>query len=337
MSIAIATLSRGRAALRPKPKWPNANANAFLQSPPTSRAFHASPRPRFLETFIVPTHTLFEGVHSLTGLPWAYSIPLTTIVIRIFTLPISIYTRRIQQKRAERLPLLSAWTIRLHREVMAQSGHLGPAAAQAALYKKLNEQKAGMLQRAGIETWKIFLPVVHLPIFLIVIETLRMMSGTEIGLLGTLFSGFGSSYSIPFLSATSFLTAWYEPTLATEGMMWFKDLTVADPEGRLSYILSGAMLMNVLHFGKHEAEKVPLPPLPVWGQRLNRALILICCLIGPLLSSTPSGILIYWISSSVLTKIQASVLDRAIPIRIIQPCKPRRFQGIGSSMTNLLK
>ncbi|CAG8978647.1 hypothetical protein HYALB_00009463 [Hymenoscyphus albidus] len=335
MSIAIATLSRGRAALRPKPKWSNANANAFLQSPPTSRAFHASPRPRFLETFIAPTHTLFEGVHSLTGLPWAYSIPLTAIVIRSFiTLPISMYTRRIQQRRAERLPLLSAWTIRLHREVMAQSGHLGPAAAQAALFKKLGKQRAEMLQRAGIETWKIFLPVLQLPVFLIVIETLRMMSGTDIGLLGTLVSSFGSSYSIPFLSAISSLTAWYEPTLATEGMMWFKDLTAADPEGRLSYILSGAMLMNVLHFGKHEAEKLPLP---VGVQRLNRSLVVICCLIGPLLSSTPSGILIYWISSSVCSKIQASVLARTMPVRIIAPCKPRSFQGIRSSMANLLK
>lgn len=325
--MSISALSR--ASLRPKSKL----SNAFLQLPPSYRAFHASPRPRFLETIIAPTYSLFEGVHSLTGLQWAYTIPLTALVIRtFFTLPISIYTRRVQQKQAALLPVINAWTNTLSKEAMQQSGHLGPVAAQTAVLKKLRKKRKEILQRGGVSNWKNFLPFLHLPILLTAIETLRMMSGADVGLLGHLASGFSSAYSVPFISPTSSLTAWFEPSLANEGMLWFKDLTVADPEGRLSYILSGALLINIWDFGKKAAREPS-----VWQKRLQRALIAMACVAGPALSPLPSGILIYWISSVTFAFVQSSVLARVMVLKIISACKPKKFEGIGSSMKNRLK
>lgn len=324
--MSISALSR--ASFRPK----SSLSNAFLHLPPSYRAFHASPRPRFLETVIAPTYALFEGVHSLTGLQWAYTIPLTALVIRtFFTLPVSIYTRRVQQKQAELLPVINAWTKTLEKEAMQQSAHLGPVRAQAVILKKLRKKRKEILKRGGVSNWKNFLPFLHLPVLLIAIETLRMMSGADVGLLGHLASGF-SGYSVPFISPTSSLTAWFEPTLANEGVLWFKDLTLADPEGRLSYILSGALLMNIWDFG-NKAVREP----SIWGKRLQRALIAMACVAGPLLSPVPSGILIYWISSVAFAFGQSSLLTRVLVLKIISACKPKRFQGIGSSMKNRLK
>lgn len=326
--MSISALSR--ASFRPKSR--SKLSNAFLQLPPSYRAFHASPRPRFLETVIAPTYSLFEGVHSLTGLQWAYAIPLTALVIRtIFTLPISIYTRRVQQKQAALLPVINAWTKTLEREAMQQSAHLGPVRAQTAILKKLRKNRKEILKRGGVPNWKNFLPFLHLPILLTAIETLRMMTGAEVGLLGHLASGIGG-YSVPFISPTSSLTEWFEPTLANEGVLWFKDLMVADPEGRLSYILSGALLLNIWDFGKKAVRE-----RSVWQKRLQRALIAVACVAGPLLSPVPSAILIYWISSLTFAAVQSSVLTRVLVLKIISACNPKKFAGIGSSMKNRLK
>lgn len=123
-------------------------------------------------------------------------------------------------------------------------------------------------------------------------------------------------------SASSMITA--DPAMATEGMLWFNDLTAADPQLILPFMLSGVILANTLP--KHILTGKPAPP-PVPKSKLQQGLSnftkIFALAIGPLTLSLPSGLLLYWISSSTFSLIQSLVLDVWKPLpKGVKPCKP---------------
>lgn len=61
---------------------------------------------------------LLEGFHDLTGLPWWAAIPLTTFVMRsVITLPITIYSHKVQYKVQALRPEVKQLAERLKTEV----------------------------------------------------------------------------------------------------------------------------------------------------------------------------------------------------------------------------
>jgi mitochondrial inner membrane protein COX18 len=151
--------------------------SSSLQLPPNlrTRLFHATPRPQFYEPLISSAHAVLETVHSASGLPWAYSIPLSALLIRLtLVLPIGIYSRRCSQKQASLFPILTSWQHPLRKEAMAEVGHLGPMAAQKSFLKKIRKKRGEVYKRWGCQTWKVAgLPLLQLPVFLVVIEAVR--------------------------------------------------------------------------------------------------------------------------------------------------------------------
>ncbi|KAG9237296.1 60Kd inner membrane protein-domain-containing protein [Amylocarpus encephaloides] len=309
--------------LRPSP--PAKLLHAFVQLPSSCHAFHASPKPQFLDTIIAPTHALFEGIHSFTGLPWVYSIPLAALAIRsVIMLPVSIHTRRNLQKQAELAPVLHAWNSLLRQAAMKEAGHLGPIATQAALAKKARKKRNEIYARHGCRTISNYLPILSLPVFLAAVECLRMMSGYHSGLLGMMASSIAGTDEV----ATDVTSIYLEPGFASEGGLWFPDLTKADPELRLPFMLSGVMLLSIGKSSSTNQEPT------IWQKRLRRSLGVMALAAGPLLIHVPSSMLVYWISSSLLAQGQALVLDRLMPVKPIGPCKPRRPLGIGRTLEN---
>jgi inner membrane protein COX18 len=310
-----------------RPSLPNNVVRAFLQLPPSCRAFHASPRRQFLETVILPAHALFDGLHLATGLPWAYTIPLVAFTIRtVFVLPLTIYTRRILQKQTELNPVIQGWIPRLQKDTQAEAGHLGPVRAQAVLMRKIRRKTVEVYGRWGCSRYRNYLvPLVQLPIFLVAMECLRMMSGYDSGLLSIIATSLGGE-AVALVDTEKGLTSWFAPSLATEGALWFPDLTAPDPELRLSFVFSGVMLLDVI--GWHKRAHTPSK----WGRRGRGAVGVIALAAGPLLMTLPSSMLIYWISSSIFAKGQALLLDRLMPLNVVTPCKPKRPLRIGSSM-----
>ncbi|EPE36568.1 hypothetical protein GLAREA_08731 [Glarea lozoyensis ATCC 20868] len=307
---------------------PNHLLRAFLQLPPSCRAFHASPRPQFLETVISPAHALFEGIHSVTGLPWAFAIPLTALTVRtILVLPLTIYTRRILQKQAELAPVVQAWIPRLQKEARTEAGHMGPVAAQAVMLKKIRRKTIEVYGRWGCQRYKNYLvPLLQLPIFLTAMECLRMMSGYNSGLLSIIATSLGGD-AVALVDVEKGLTSWFTPSLATEGDLWFPDLTKPDPELRLPFIFSGVMLLDVMFWNRkgHTPSK--------WSTRGRRTLGIMALAAGPLLLNLPSSMLLYWISSSIFAKGQAFLLNKLMPLKIVAPCKPKKPLRIGTAMT----
>lgn len=296
-------------------------SSAFLQLPPSCRAFHASPRPQFFEATVTSAHAIFEGLHTVTGLPWAYTIPLAALTIRtVFILPISIYTRRNMQKQVALQPLMESWNHQLKKEAMKEVGHLGPAATQSALIRKVRKKRSEIYGRWGCQLSKNFLPLLQLPIFLVAIEALRMMCGTHEGLFGLVMS------SISGTETTLAASALFEPGFATGGALWFPDLTASDPELRLPFMLSATVLWSVL------SGRAANPT--IWQKRFTRSLGLVALVLGPLTFQVPSAMLVYWISSSLLAHGQGYMLAKLMPITSFKTCKPKRALRIGDSLKN---
>ena len=265
-------------------------------------------------------HSFFEILHSSTGLPWAYTIPLTAVAIRVsIVLPISIYSRRNMQKQAALMPLVLAWRHPLRKETMQEVGHLGPDVAQATLVKKVARKTGKMYKRFGCNGWKNSLPqVIQLPVWLTAVEALREMCGKEEGLLRMAAGVFKSED--PTSRATLLETGLpIEHSFGTEGALWFPNLLQADPMLVLPFMLSGAILLNLWS----------ATGSGVWQQRMIRSLKLVGLAIGPLTLQVPSAMLIYWITSSMSAYTQAAILDRLMPVKPpVMPCKPRQPKGI---------
>lgn len=176
------------------------------------------------------------------------------------------------------------------------------------------------------------LPFLQLPVFLIVIETVRKMAGREEGLAGMLWGRIAGLFSSGKEAGQEGLigvgeevikrTVQLEPSLATEGALWFPDLLVADPQMILPFMLSGAIMLNV--FGKIPSAGAPVVE-KAWQKRLKRIFGTMALAVGPLTMNVPSAMLVYWISSSLFAYLQAIALELWRPLKKpAGPCEPKR-------------
>ncbi|TAQ83418.1 hypothetical protein B7494_g8258 [Chlorociboria aeruginascens] len=310
MSIATTFLRSNRHI---RPSTSSQISSLFLRLPPSYRAFHASPESRFLETAVSSTHTILQGIHSISHLPWACAIPLAAVGVRtILVLPLAVYVQRMSQKRVELNPLVSAWKHQLQKEVMAESAHLGPAATQKALVKKLKRKQKELYAQFQCQSWKSYLPILQLPIWLTFIETIRRMCGVNFGLLGRIASWFTpeESGSLPIDYYTPLVGV--EETFSTEGALWFQDLLQPDPLFVLPFVLSGLLLLNLSSaLGKN----------PTLLQRTVRTGSRVLAMVMvPTTMYFPSAMLVYWISSSSIAYFQARTLKRFMPLEpLVKP------------------
>jgi inner membrane protein COX18 len=316
----MSTLLRSnRAYLRP-PK-PSQTLKLFLQLPPSSRSFHATPRSQFLESTLIGTHAVLEGLHSITGLPWAYTIPLAALAIRTaLFLPLGIYARRATQKQMELRPLVLAWQHVYIKEAVKQGGNLEPMAATRPAAAKLLKKQQEIYARFNCGSWKHFLGFVQLPVWLVVVETIRSMCGARDGLLRWIASLFtfnaadGVGVGAAAESSQNMGSLLFDPSFATEGALWFPNLLVPDPMLALPFVLSGSILLNL--------SGVSGPAQSKWRRRLTNSLKVVALAIVPLTLQMPSAMLVYWTSSSLLAYGQAKLLDVMMPIKKpVVPCK----------------
>jgi inner membrane protein COX18 len=315
----------------------------LLQLPPLlrSRAFHASPRPQFVTEvvteLVTTSHSALTSIHSLTGLPWAYSIPLFALLLRTtLILPLSITTRFANRKQVALAPLLQAWRHTLRVETMKEVGHLGPVMAQRTLIEKMRMKRKEIYKRWGCGLWKNYLAILQMPVFLAVMEALRNMCGARQGWFGMItgWADGASDASSPGGNVDGVITGdgllapspiGLEESLATEGALWFPNLLEADPQLILPFMLSASILLNL--FGH---QKVALGP---WQTRFRRGMGVAALCVGPIMIHVPSALALYWVSSSLMAYGQALLIDWAIPIaKPVASCEPKRPMRTGLGM-----
>ncbi|KAL8785364.1 MAG: hypothetical protein Q9213_003429 [Squamulea squamosa] len=306
------------------------------------------------------THALITGLHTVTGLPWAATLPLTALLVRFgLVAPLSSYAHSVSQKRQKHYPVINAWRYIYQNKVMEneRKEKKGPKECQRLLRNMLMKKSNEIYTRTGTQRWKSFLPYLQFPIWLTVIETIRRMSGAQEGLVGLLQKSvtwgepedplfdrkdsksmtFGEQAfeaddsqvspahvdSMPSEGLQPPVVP-IEPTLATEGTLWFPDLLVPDPHLYLPFILSLTLFANITHV-ERTARKLGTKPT-AFRRRLGNAFKIVALAVGPLTLSMPSAIHLYWISSSVFALGYNALMNWYSPLVIgVRPCKERRL------------
>ncbi|OCL13879.1 hypothetical protein AOQ84DRAFT_429176 [Glonium stellatum] len=281
-----------------------------------------SPLAVLLEAALTLPHGIMQGVHSC-GLTWAYTIPATALIVRCVSvfLPFSLPARKTQQRYLALNPVRQARTMQARKlyfhEVNIQQKYEIPG--QGFLVLKMSERRDSIALhkrwRCGIG--RRLLPVLQFPIWLVMAETIRRMLGIEYGLLGLVVKSFTTAPKDAIATAESGGAAapiidgpFLEPSLATEGMLWFPNLMIPDPTLALPFILSTVMLGNI--FINSKEGKV----VGKFQTRLRRILICVALAIGPLTFQLPAGLLLYWISSTSSAMLMNAILDTFWPLKV---------------------
>lgn len=328
------------------------------------RSFHATPRPRFIDTCLSETHTIITTLHTVTGLPWAATIPLTALLIRVLLIaPITTYAHSVSQRRQKHFPVLNAWRYVYQNKLMEneRTEKKGPQESVRLLREMMMKKSNELYARTGTQRWKSFLPYLQFPVWLTAIETIRRMSGAQEGLVGLLqksvtwseledplFDSKTTQSSLPpseqaIQSDGLQTSSWQddnnssaipegpvipiEPSFATEGMLWFPDLLVPDPHLYLPFVLSLTLFANINHVER--TAKKSGTELTTFRRRLGNAFKIVALAVGPMTLSMPSAIHLYWISSSIFALGHNMFMNWYSPLMTaIRPCKLRRMWSV---------
>ncbi|KAK8168299.1 60Kd inner membrane protein-domain-containing protein [Phyllosticta citrichinensis] len=265
------------------------------------------------DAFCGPGWALLEALHG-AGLSWALAIPTAAIFVRLAIVYPLMYaparkaTLRATDARAH-VQAFESITKALSRKKMMQEG---PEASKKYAQTQLQSYTSEIKER-----WKFGLarqtqPFLSLPIFLAFAETIRRMIGTDKGIMGL---AIGPSEDVQASSApegveaavvedtssasssvsdSADLSSWVEPSMATEGMLWFSDLTVADPTLVLPVLVSSATFFAVWRGsrvlpGEEEGKNARV---------LRRTLLSGSVIIFPFILKVPAGMLLYWVTST---------------------------------------
>ncbi|MCJ1433592.1 hypothetical protein MMC27_002955 [Xylographa pallens] len=284
------------------------------------RRFHASPskQSEVLDICMTQAHNVFTSIHSFTGLPWVLSLPLTAFLVRLCLItPLNIYSHQTVRRQVTLQPLLSAWARPVALRIAQEHGTRGGAYQEKKLKKELQHKRSEIYRRFGIKRWMLFAPLVNFPVWLVFMETIRRMCGTQEGLLGLIAKAFepskGDETAVALsLVKTDFISPYIEPSMAFEGGLWFPDLLVPDPMLILPFALSACFFATIVQQDRRALSRYGV--LSKWQTRRSRISKYVVLAIGPLTLHLPSAMLIYWMASSLTILGQTILMEYFLPI-----------------------
>ncbi|EFE32935.1 mitochondrial export translocase Oxa2, putative [Trichophyton benhamiae CBS 112371] len=301
---------------------------------PSRRNFHASNPNQIIDTSVLVAHDVIQGFHSISGLPWVLSIPITAITVRCcVALPLQVWSILKAQQLQKLNPLLLTWSRVCQKKAMDEAimegRHLFPKAIEVSWQQDFKIKRKELYKRWKIRPWAGYASILQLPVWLAMMESLRRMVGMSGGLLSIIQSWIESKVDgAPIIEI--------EPSMAMEGALWFPDLLVADPIHVLPVVLAASMFTNVT-WGwkvKSAAEISKLQRSEAIRERsfkiLKRVLQGLSIWLAPVMiySQAPAGLLIYWISSSTFATAQTQIVRRVM--RTKAPPAPCREKSVGS-------
>ncbi|ODQ53172.1 hypothetical protein SAICODRAFT_65613 [Saitoella complicata NRRL Y-17804] len=262
-----------------------------------SAAFHTTP-PRQLSSILEATHTLITTVHEVSHTPWYLTIPLTTILLRTATtLPIAVRVRQRTQKMMTLKPIIMSWRETLRRtELLKDQGRSTPEVLEKRVSRQFLMKMWRIYSRNGCNPLITFLlPLVHMPLFIVTSLTLRGMAG---------WPTWGGGPEI------------LEPSLVTEGALWFPDLTVVDPTMALPVALGIMSLANIeitaaLYGGSENQSR--------FKRILTNAARMASFAMMWIATQMPTTLVLYWITSTFFSTIQNFAFHYYLPIERSKP------------------
>lgn len=227
-----------------------------------------------------------EIVHHSTHLNYWSLIVIGTLVARTtITFPLSIYQRicLIRWKNIV-LPQLTQWKAQQGPLFVnnCKKNHLLYSVYREKWKIYVREKFRTLIREHHCHPWKIlFLPFIQLPLFIILSLTLR-------GILHDC------------------------PAMTEGGILWFKDLTTIDPTLLFPIMVATSNWINVEVHSSYEPPKKSKDLTSLahrWGLGVGRFLSLIMV---PVTCCVPSGIAIYWLTSSLFSVVQNVLLNQVL-------------------------
>ena len=303
-------MSRPTALVRPcHPR--NTGPRASLRP----RDFSATPRRPFVDECLVGTHTIITAVHESTGLSWALTIPLLAFLVRIVILtPLEVYNRRSDEKQMEIARRLERSRSAIEKYVQQKHKGENPVELRKLQNKTFRKVRKHLEEKNGAESWRSGVLLAKYPIWLTMMETMRRMTGTEDGMSSLVATSLttlkGKQYPEP---GTADDLIPLEPSLATEGILWFDNLMVPDPLLILPFAMS---MFSIFSLNHSITAVVALPDsspkavmkffylIYMW----KRCLQLGALMLWPGTLLFPSAMLLYCISTNLATVIVRPVV-----------------------------
>lgn len=322
--------------------------------------------------FLRSSEFLITNIHTATHTPWFISIPLVALVIgATVRAPLTLYAHNLAHRRARLTPLVQAQSAIVGMGLRRKAVPDLRERVRVATKRRTKELFSGF----GIgATRSVLGGLASLPVFVSNLEVIRRMCGGPKGMIGSLVlaaSGAGtkteattqaaegvaaSSTSAAEMSPSENLgeltisgtssdtgsslqeilaSITQEPTLATEGCLWFPSLLEADPYHILPSLLSVVMVLNLLPestagkrelFGlqavvgdKHAAIQGSSPA----RRAFQRSMLLVAIAIGPITMDMPAALHLYWLASSGFGLAVSKGIKwwKPLPKTSVRPCR----------------
>ncbi|KAL3771124.1 hypothetical protein ACHAW5_010298 [Stephanodiscus triporus] len=241
---------------------------------------------------------LINWVNETAGFPcYAYAIGATTLAFRVALFPLFVRGQRTSSRMAHMQPELMA----LKEELDKMGGKID----QQTQLMHVKKNKALFRKYDCNPFFAIVPPLVSAPIFMSMFFALR--NAPE----------------------------YFPELLSTGGMLWFPDLTVADPYCIMP-VFSALLFLGITEVGKEQM----MASDPVRGRTMVNAFRALAIVMVPLTMSFQSSVFVYWTTNNTFSFVQTMVL-RQPSVRkyfeIWDPPKPIPGQELKLSIFDEIK
>jgi inner membrane protein COX18 len=292
------------------------------------RHFHPTKPARLIPEALDASTAFIQGIHSITGLPWVASIPLTAVIVRMLVaMPLQMFARVNARRERDIAPLIHSWRVHFQNRLKG----LPPAERKdrtATVNLHIRARTLALLDKWNVRRGYRYANLLQLPIWLSLMESLRGMTGNTNGLFPQLLSWFGGRNGVENLDMI------VEPTLATEGALWFPDLLAGDPTGVLPVLLSASIIMNIRRgwgIMTPSTDLADLPTMQLYQATFYRGLGLFLQLMAvnvgwsAYVNELPAALMIYWITSANVATLQTYLLEEHMFMRPPIPNLQKKF------------
>jgi mitochondrial inner membrane protein COX18 len=243
-------------------------------------------------------------LHSVTGLPWFVVIPIFSFGVNmLFRMPFIAHSQLIMERRSKLDTVLKGWTVRLWHE--AAKERLPEDKVKKVVTKRFKTESKRLFALLGLQQWKMYLSFLGIPFWICNVVGLRRLSGatrtfsqtgstvagnpalgtavgsgamreptattstTSLGIADGVdgLASVPEHLAVPAAELATDAASTLEPTLTTEGILWFTDLTAADPYYVLPVALTALTLTNIIPHDK-AARRLIFPNLDIFLGKL---------------------------------------------------------------------
>ncbi|OKL59099.1 hypothetical protein UA08_05634 [Talaromyces atroroseus] len=299
-------------------RWSQLQRPAISSTVPSrrTRAFHSTRPSPFVAELLTVSTGILHGIHSVTGLPWVASIPLTAVAVRMaIAFPLQIYSRVHARKQADITPLLfvhrKSWESLIKAQNKKDKIYMRPQQAEQRLRKYLKQKTNELYRNWQINKYAQFVPMLQIPVWLSLMEGIRNMCGVNLGLFRYLLP-------LPDKDGHAIDLPGVEQTLSNEGALWFPDLLAADTTGILPVVLGLSIIANVRLGWKTKtlAEASDYSTRRMAQFLFAKSLKEFLTVMGVYVACTayvtgmPVGMMLYWIASTNTATLQTRLLEK---------------------------